>query len=372
MISPELRYTPDTAIAPGEILSELLEERGMTQAELARRAGLSKDHISRIVRGVAPLTYETALCFERVLQMPASVWIRLEATFQELHERTAQQSRLQAEAETVKAFPYAELVKLGCVPPATTVAEKAERLLAFMGLGSFDALKEQYPVTASLRVAPTKQPSPFALAAWLRIGELAAARINTAPFNAVTLKEALPRLRALSRTENASFETALRDLLASCGVALCLVPHLPRTYAHGAALWLRPDKAVVELSIRGAYLDVFWFSLFHELAHLLLHSKKRTFVSFDSPSSAPEEAQANEFAQDTLIPAHDLTRFLAFSARVSRQRVLAFAEQVGVSPAVVVGRLQHEKVLPHGHLSNLRPRLEWAPAEEDACSPPAN
>ncbi|MEN6641743.1 MAG: ImmA/IrrE family metallo-endopeptidase [Armatimonadia bacterium] len=368
MIDPALRYVPDSAVPPGDVLAELLEERGMTQTELARRAGLSKDHVSRIVRGVAPLSYETALCLERVLQMPASLWIRLEATYQELRERAAQETELSGAADIVREFPYAELVKHGCVAPAPTTAAKAAQLLAFMGLGSFSALQRQYPITASLRVAATKQPSQYALAAWLRMGELAAERIETAPFDEQALKRSLPLLRELTCEESASFQYRLRDLLAACGVAFCLVPHLSRTYAHGAALWVRPDKAIVELSIRGAYLDVFWFSLFHELGHLLLHSKKRTFVTFDSPSNAPEEAEANRFAQETLIPGVALTHFLADAPRVSRQRILRFAEQVGVCPAVVVGRLQHEKILPQGHLSNLRPRLKWAEPETSNCS----
>jgi Zn-dependent peptidase ImmA (M78 family) len=106
---------------------------------------------------------------------------------------------------------------------------------------------------------------------------------------------------------------------------------------------------------------VFWFTLFHEVGHLLLrHSKKEVFISFEQQTASPEEDEANRFAQDALIPPAELRAFRSEPYHLSRGSILRFAEKIGVAPAVVVGRLQHEGDLPRGHLSDLRPRLRWA------------
>ncbi len=370
MVEASLRYAPQTPVPPGEVLAELLEERGMTQAELARRAGLSKDHVSRIIRAVAPVTFDTALALERVLQLSASFWVGMENTYRELKQRAVQEDALSQTADIVRQFPYAELVKYGYVEAAAPVGKKAEQLLSFMGVASFEALGLQYPVTASLRVAASKRPSPYALAAWLRMGELAAATMATVAYDEQALRAVLPRLRELSRVADASFQHLLRDRLAQCGVALCLVPHLPRTYAHGATQWLRPDKAMIQLSLRGAYADVFWFTLCHEIGHLLLrHSKKKVYITFEHPGEAPEEHEANCFAQNALIPPEALADFRARPHRRSRQAILHFAADIGVAPGIVVGRLQHDGDLPRSHLNALRPKLAWAaPAIEGAAN----
>ena len=369
MVEAGLRYTPQTPVPPGEVLAELLEERGMTQAELARRAGLSKDHISRIIRGVAPVTFDTALALERVLQLNASFWVGMESTYQELRQRAAEEDELSQAAEIVRQFPYTELVKHGYVAAATQVGRRAEQLLSFMGVASFESLLRQYPLTANLRVAAHRQPSLYALAAWLRMGELTAAEVSTVAYDEQALKAALPLLRQLTCSADASFQHTLRDLLAGCGVALCLVPHLSHTYAHGATQWLRPDKAMIELSLRGAYLDVLWFTLFHEIGHLLLrHSKKRVYISFDDPAEAPEEQEANRFAQETLVPTDALREFRERPYRLSRQSVLQFATEVGVGPGIVVGRLQHDGDLPPSHHNALRPKFMWAPPEPSGAA----
>ncbi len=93
----------------------------------------------------------------------------------------------------------------------------------------------------------------------------------------------------------------LRRILAGCGVVLVLLPHFPKTNAHGATFWARPDKAILLMSMRGKWADIFWFSLFHELGHILLH-KKMTFIDARkvSPKLARLEKEADDFAAKRL------------------------------------------------------------------------
>jgi HTH-type transcriptional regulator/antitoxin HigA len=66
--------------------------------------------------------------------------------------------------------------------------------------------------------------------------------------------------------------------------------------------WLTPTKALIQLSDRYKADDHFWFSFFHEAAHLLMHSKKVTFISEDDGAATEQEEEANTFAATQLIP----------------------------------------------------------------------
>ena len=69
------------AIHPGEYLAEILDELGMSQAEFARRIGVSAMRISHVVRGSRPVTAELALLFGRALGQSPQYWMNLQTTF---------------------------------------------------------------------------------------------------------------------------------------------------------------------------------------------------------------------------------------------------------------------------------------------------
>ena len=351
-------YDPDYAIAPGETIRETLTALGMTQAELADRMGRPKKTINELVNGKAAIIPETAVQLERVLGIPAQMWLNLEANYQATKAKTAHMEQLEQGIERVKDFPYTEMAKLGWVPSTRKAVEKVENLLSFLGVASFAALDRE--PAAAYRVAQCKEASGCALAAWLRRGELVAQHIETEHFNKRKVTKAIPLFRDMTNWPAARFQDRLKALCASCGVALVMVPHLKRTYVHGATQWLTATKAVVQLTIRCGWADIFWFSFFHEIGHLLLHDKRnQIFVNFGERQSTDEETEADEFAANTLIPPHDFER-IRQAGQFTPRAVRAAAEELGIAPGVLVGRLQHEKLLTHIQMNFLRERFTWA------------
>jgi len=347
---------PDVAIPPGETVAEILEAKGMTQAELALRTGRPPQAICEIVNGKKAIEPATATQFESVLGIPAYVWLNLERDYQYNKARLEEKKRQEEEAYLVTKFQYAEISKLGWVKKTSDRLERVKELRSFLGVASLKLVPKASG--ASYRISAAKEPSPQALAAWMRQGELQAGSIQTAPYSATKLDAALSSLRALTRLTPREFEPQLRQTCSDCGVALVFVPQPPKTYAHGAARWLGPERALVQLSIRGRKEDIFWFSFFHEVAHLLLGmvKKREQVIELDT---GRHECRADRFAAEILLPPEQLQR-LTRRGPLSEARVRAFAEEIGVCPAVVVGRLQHEKLLPRTHLNGLRRTLKWA------------
>ena len=353
-------YQPDYAVPPGWILEERLEAHGISHAGFARRCGRSPKLISEIIAGTAPVAPETALQFEKVLGMDASVWLGIEADYQ-LHKARAAEAR---EASKViawyKRFPVKELVKRGNIEKPTSDVDGVNKLLAFFGVATVDAWQRQFgAANVVYRHSPSFKSSEEALATWLRLGEIAAERQECAVCNEAQFRSALREIRGLTREPAEVFLPEMRRQCNEAGVALVVVKSLPRTALSGAARWLSPRKALIQLSLRHMTDDHLWFSFFHEAAHLLLHSKKNIFVEGNGGDGSDLEDEANAWASNFLVPR---ARWEALKATMPRSKaeILAIAQEQGIAPGIVVGMLQHDGVVPWPtKLNGLKCRFQW-------------
>jgi HTH-type transcriptional regulator/antitoxin HigA len=360
-MATEKRPYSDLPIPPGYYLAEVLAELGMTQAGLARRIGRPTQAINEIVKGEKAITPATALQLERAIGVPAHIWTGLEGRYQLVQARTEERRQLQRELTYLERVPYKQLADLGCVLKTRDKENKIRELHGFYGVSSLANVPEVGAFAASFRIAGTRLASDYALAAWIRCAELRAAKLPVGVFDKSELARSLAGIRPLSRKDSGEFVPELKGLLARCGVSLVLLPHFPKTYAHGATFWPRPDRAVLTMSIRGKWADVFWFSLFHEIGHLVLH-RKVTFIDSDKvlPELAGQEKEANEFAANALIAPQSFGEFIR-KKDFSGEAIRAFAREIDVSFGIVIGRLQHEGLVPQqSDLNRLRERFDWA------------
>jgi hypothetical protein len=169
----------------------------------------------------------------------------------------------------------------------------------------------------------------------------------------------LAEVRQLTQQPPEVFQAELVRLCATAGVAVVFVPELPKMHVSGATRWLTPTKALIQLSLRYKSDDHLWFTFFHEAGHIVQHGKREFFIDFDDRDGDDKEQAADKFAADCLIPAPQWRRF-ARQTRYSKEQILAFATDAGIAPGIVVGRLQHDKLLPPSHCNDLKRRLDWA------------
>ena len=356
----------DLAVPPGEYLEEVIAELDMSKDELARRMRRPPAKLSAVFKGEKAITPDTALQLEKVVGVPAHIWLGLESEYRltlARRQSEAELERLKEESKLTTAYCYGRLAKLGLVMPTTKPLVRVAELQRFFGVASLAAIPEVRRYQAAFRQGATgrRRRSPEALAAWLRLGELEARRQDCDAFDRTRLEESLPALRALTMQPPEVFEPALSSLLARAGVALAICPHFPGTRVHGATFWPGRSKAALMITIRGAWADVFWFSLFHELGHLLLHGRRDVILEDDDadPAARQREDEADDFAGDVLIPPGDYRRFLG-AGGYSKAAIEAFAGEIGTDSGVVVGRLQHDRRLEHERCNALRTRFTWA------------
>ncbi len=358
-------YYSDLPIPPGEYLEEVLGELGMSKDELAIRMNRPAAKLSAIFKGEKAITPDTALQLEKVVGVPAHIWTGLEAEYRLTMAREqgeAEKDRLKKEGQLVKKFRYADLVKLKMVKRKTRPMEKALELQKFFGVTSLENIIKVRRYEAVFRTGREgrHKQSPEAVAAWLRMGELKAQKQQCALFNQKKLREVIPKIRAMTTQHPKQFMDSLYGLMASTGVAVVLCPHLVGTYAHGATFWMGRDKGVIMMTIRGKWADIFWFSLFHEMGHILLHSRQTIFLEGEGgdPELLAQEKEADRFAEDVLIPRDKYEDFLN-TKRFYPEDISGFAGRIGVSAGIVVGRLQNDGYLRRSWHNNLRSHFEW-------------
>lgn len=350
-------YSPDYASPPGDTLRATLDEIGMSQKELADRMGRHPKTINEIIKGKAPITRDIAVQFEQVLGTPARFWLQRETDYQLAKSRIDEQARLVKESKYAQEFPYAEMAQLNWIPSTRKPLEKASNLLSFFQVSSLSNLRT---LDAPLfRKSSKHSAKPEALLAWLQKGYLDAKDTEIAKYDAQSFKTVLHEVRELTADNNKDFAKQIKSMCADCGVAVVYVPHLRKTHVNGACRWFaKGKKALIQLSIRYKFADIFWFSFFHEAGHLLRHSKKSKFVDFKSDSKSAENVEADQFASDFLIPEGMLEDFADRGMFVDSS-IRSFADELGVSTGIVVGRLQHERHIRFNQFNHLRSRLKW-------------
>jgi HTH-type transcriptional regulator/antitoxin HigA len=355
-------YEPDYAVTPGEILEETLKIRNIKKVDLAQRCGLSAKTISQIINGTAPVSPETALCFQRVLGVSANIWNNLEANYRLFLVKQNARKELTKFTEWAQRFPIKQLMEKGLIEHKANLVETVEQLLDFFGVGSVEAWESKYSeLQVSFRCSPSFESSRESVSAWLRIGEIYADDVRCATYNKTKFMTALESIRTLTSKNPDIFETKMRRLCAAAGVALVFVSELPNTHLSGATRWITKDRALIMLSLRHKTDDHFWFSFYHEAGHILFGRKKSIFLDEMNTWNDPEEERANEFASNILIPRERYDAFLERNT-FTPTSVRSFAKQIGIAPGIIAGRLQHDGRIHWRSLNNLKRHFELVEA----------
>lgn len=361
MINSKLKIP--NLILPGETIVDLLKEKGMTQAELAKRMGRPVKTINEIIKGKVSISPETSIQLEGVFSVPASFWMNLENNYQVALARFHFLKKIEQEYKIAKKYPYKEMIKLAWIKPCRDERELVKNMLDFFGVVSLENVIEKNIFTgAQYRISSKMNYSKEAVIAWLRKGVIEAQKIQTNDFDSKKLKDNISNIKKLMFSSPMEFMPKLSSILANCGVALVIIKNLKNVPINGVARWISPEKALIQMSIRGDYADIFWFSIFHEIGHLLLHRKKEVYIDSEIQFSAKEEEnEANKFAADLLIPKNEYDSFVKdFKISKDLKALKLFAKKNSVFEGIVIGRLQNDTIIKRSQFNYLRNTYQWA------------
>jgi HTH-type transcriptional regulator/antitoxin HigA len=347
----ELRFRPDWTSSPGDTISDVLRENGMSVAQFAAALGRTEGEIDELLAGNSPLTLATARQLSSVLGSSVEFWMSRDFQYHSHRSRIG--------SAWLQSLPVADMVKFGWLRADSSHRDQLSECLHFFQVESVTAWRESYSClweAISFRTSNAFTSNPAAVTAWLRQGEIEAARIQCGHWNSTEFRRGLNEIRRLTRRKDPhQFLPDLVRLCATNGVAVAVVRAPDGCRASGATRFLSGEKAMLMLSVRHLTDDQFWFTFFHEAAHLILHEGS-FFLEGEGRRRTAEEDEANDFAARVLIP--DET-----SGELERLKsafdIIRFAVEIGVAPGIVVGQMQYRKQIRFNQFNRLKRRYSW-------------
>ncbi|RMX08182.1 ImmA/IrrE family metallo-endopeptidase [Corticibacter populi] len=354
-------FKPNWASPPGATVLDLLHERQIPVKELADRAHRDVQSVSRLIYGVEPLTVDWAECLSAILGASPEFWLRREEIYRVDLRRLCESTEV-APDKWLSDVPINDLVRFGWIKQGTSASETTLNACAFFGVTTSSSFEQKYKrlfQASAYRASSAYVTRPTAVAAWLRQGEIEASAVVCEPWNRNKLANSLNSIRALTvEADPSKFLPELENILASCGVAMVVARTPEGCRASGATRFLHSEQALMQLSFRYLADDQFWFTVFHEIGHLLLHAHDELFLEGLEDRSNEAEREADEFALDTLfekVGADALDKVEPSLLGIKR-----LARRAGISDGIVVGQLQRRERVPYSHFNKLKARYAWA------------
>lgn len=352
----KIEYQELIAFHPGYYVKDYIDEQGITQEELAKRLQTTPKYISDLVNGRINLTDETVLKLSIVFGTSTKLWLNLNQKYIEKKLEIEKRIRIDQECELVKKIDYKFWIDLGLVKATSVTAEMVQELQRYFKVSSLNVLSQRdFLIQYRTSVSEVTDVNVINANAWVQTAINIGIQSEVEPFDKKKLLEAISEIRSMTVQRPEDFYPRLKEVLASCGVALVLLPNLKNCGVNGAVKWLGKDKVVLALNDRRKYADIFWFALFHELGHVLQQRIKVLLVSEIKKAGLETdelmqrlEAEADRFSRNTLIPQTEYDEFVRMnSSAFSAEGIRRFAARINVQPGIVVGRLQHD-----GYLTN--------------------
>jgi Plasmid maintenance system antidote protein len=350
MTTIENQYIPQIVFHPGETLKEKMNEMNMGTKEFAIRTCKPEKTIIAVNKGESSITADMAVQFESVTAIPAHFWMKMQREYDEYRARLKRREIISSSIEWVKQFPVASMQKLGWIQDCRTIEDKASSLLSFFGISSPNAWEDYYcrqQLKVAFRISLVGTKEPHAVSAWLRRGDLQALKLQAEKYSERKMKSILPEIKSIMAEQPVDFFSRLQNLCLSAGVKIVYTPCLPKAPVSGSTRWLN-DTPLIQISGRYKRNDIFWFTFFHEMGHILLHGKKDIFLE-DTDFSGKvidKEDEADKFAEKWTLSQEDECEILK-DIKLHDDDIIRYAKKLNTHPAIIIGRLQYKKIIPY-------------------------
>ena len=335
---------------PGEYIQEELDARGWTQEDLSQILNITRRHVANLIAGSSALTPDVAVSLGQAFGQNPQTWMNLQVTYE--LALAAQKDRDTAKRAAIfDKVPVRELKKRCWLPDVDDADELEKAVCRLLRIDSIDA-EPQFAIAA--RKSTNYGYENSAQVAWYMRARSLAERVPAVTYNEGDLEDGIAALLGLA--SNPEDARRIPQFLGKMGIRLVLLQHLAKTKIEGAAFWLDDNSPAIALSLRYDRIDNLWFNLLHELVHIKYRhaSGVDTDVDMNDGELPENEVIANTEAANYLIPREKLGSFIRrIKPLYYQQRVIQFAQSLGVHPGIVVGQLHKREELKPSQLRKL-------------------
>lgn len=349
----------DLIIHPGETIKEVLNEKNMNQEELAIRTGFSAKHISQVISGKKNISNRFAVSLEYALGISSSFWINLQGIYdKEIFELEKQNSISNEEYEVLEELK--EVVKY-CTK-YDIISMNNEKSIQILNMRKFLNINDltQIPNLPLQQVAfrgTKNKVNIYVLYAWQKICQFHTDKIDLiTPFNIEKLSTSYTDIKKSMFLEGDEMILELKRIFKECGIVFEIVKHFKGAPVQGYIQKI-DNKVILCMTIRQSFCDIFWFTLFHEIAHLIYDDFSNQFIDYTFIESDIEK-RANDFASNVLIDNKDYNNFLN-KGNFDIESIQEFSNRHNIKPGILIGRMQRD-MNNYSFLTEYREQYKWA------------
>ena len=350
-----VKLRPARKFGPGYFIKEQMEYRNWTQEDLSEVIGMTPKHVNKILQDKQPITLDTAKILAEVFETSPQYWLNLDANYRLwlTHKRTEKEIEADLKGLIYERMPIKDMLLKGWLKPFKTATELKQQVLQFWNWTTLDFSiidKNYLPYLTRKSEAYNQFNASYAIT-WYRKATLEAAKIKTSKYDKNKLEKLYENIFSYTVMENGI--NIFIEELAKAGVIFFVLPHLQKTYLDGAAFFQDKNPVIVYTG-RYKRIDNFWFTVAHEIAHVLLHlNNDLTFVldNLRDGELNSLEDEANELASNKLKHKEILTYLNPYLNYLTTSRVEECAAIYNIHPAIIIGKLAHEKSISYANQS---------------------
>ncbi|MBR6288312.1 MAG: HigA family addiction module antidote protein [Acholeplasmatales bacterium] len=352
----------DYIIHPGETLMEVMDDKGMNQKELAIRCGVSEKHISTVLNGKKNISADFAKKLEYALGIEAIFWMNLQSNydeeiikFEDIHGITSEEIDVLKDLKEV----LVDYRKKGFICENLSNVDEVLQLRRLFNLSNLLNIPKLTHIGAFRLKKENVNVNCYTMFAWEKYCELIDKDVKIEnELNIPLLKKSIPEIKSIMFHNSKSLIGDLKNALAKCGIKFYLVPNYKGAPVQGYIRHNNDSGVSLFMTIRGSFADIFWFSLFHEIAHILNGDAKNSFIDYDE---MPEELEnkADEVASNILISSSSYQSFVEKND-FTIDAIRRLANENNVQIFMCLGRLMRDKYVDYTRYSNYRLRYQLA------------
>lgn len=355
----------DLIIHPGETIADVLEERGITQSELAARTNVSPAYVSNVITGKKDISSRFAMALEYALDVPKSFWLNLQANYDAELLELNEANTVTDEEKSVLQVLHEMIACLRKVQMIPNDQGKEDTVLSLRKAFHMSDISKLDTLVAggAFRISKTATVDPMVMGAWLRLCQIIGEQDSNviSQFEVKNVKQLISDLKAVMINPQSDLQNDLKNVMAQYGIKFNVVHNFRGAPVHGYISQNKNGEYQMVLTIRGSFADIFWFSLFHEIGHIVNGdiSKASDFIDALNDVDTAREEAADRFASDALLDPESYVHFVE-KGDYAIGAIERYASSQSVAPYIVIGRLQREKRVPYNWYSKYKARYKWA------------
>lgn len=351
-MSNYVMFNNNIAFHPGYYIKEIVEESGLTQEDFAKRLDTTPKNLSLLIRGEQSLSTDIAMKLSRMLGTSVKYWLNLQNAYDVLVAEFEFQEESAKEREIFNCLEYKYFRQnFGLPDLPRKVEQQIEQVRGFLNVSTLGVLKKRDLAVSFRSAADLQETNVIKANVMIQIAVNLALRVEAPKYNKRKFLNAVEYALTLTSSHN-NFYSLIKAAFLEAGVVLVVLPNLPGSKINGATKKLG-DNIMLMVNDRNLYADSFWFTLFHEIGHIMNGDYG---ISLEKESGFKEEI-ADKYAENALIPIEAYTQFVAIG-KYDICAIKQFATSIGRDSGIVVGRLLNDGLVEYSNreLLGLRSR----------------